>query len=253
VRLAAGSMRHHRLETDVCVLQNICSEEASRQLEADMTTSTTSPRPFIPGMGVDWLLPIYDPFTRLLGVGRTRLALLSQARLEPGHRILDIGCGTGSLAVLAKQRCPGVDVVGIDPDERALDRAARKARRVGVQVRFDRGFADALDYPAASFDRVFSSFMFHHLAAAEKEATLRAVRRVLKPGGSLHLVDFGGPHASGHGAHPHGRRSRGRLADNGERTVIGFLQDAGLADAAKTADGAMLGFVRIVYYRAGRP
>lgn len=108
-------------------------------------------------MGVDWLLPIYDPFTRLLGVGRTRVTLLAQAQLESGHRILDIGCGTGSLAVLAKQRFPDADVVGIDPDERALERATRKARRGGVQVRFDRGFADALDYPSASFDRVFSS------------------------------------------------------------------------------------------------
>ena len=217
-----------------------------------MTTSTTTPRPFIPGMGIDWLLPLYDPFTTLLGVGRTRATLLAQARLEPGHRMLDIGCGTGSLAVLARQRFPDVDVVGIDPDPRALERAARKARRRGVQVRFDRGFADALDYPAASFDRVFSSFMFHHLAAAEKEATLRAVRRVLKPGGSLHLVDFGGPHGSGHGAHRHGRRSHGRLADNGEQTVIGFLQAAGLADAAKTGEESLLGLVRIVYYRAGR-
>ena len=218
-----------------------------------MTTSTTASRPFIPGMGVDWLLPLYDPFTRLLGVGRTRVTLLAQAQLEPGHRILDVGCGTGSLAVLARQRFPDVDVVGIDPDERALDRATRKARRGGVQVRFDRGFADALDYPAASFDRVFSSFMFHHLAATEKAATLRAVRRVLKPGGSLHLVDFGGPHASGHGAHSRRRRSHGRLADNGERTVVGFLEDAGFADAAKIAEEAMLGFVRIVYYRAVGP
>jgi ubiquinone/menaquinone biosynthesis C-methylase UbiE len=98
-----------------------------------------------------------------------------------------------------------------------------------MEVRFDRGFADALDYPDASFDRVFSSFMFHHLAREEKEATLRAVRRVLKPGGSLHLLDFGG------------------------QTILGFLADAGLTDAAKTAERVTLGFVRIVYYRAGRP
>lgn len=215
-----------------------------------MATSTTSPRPFVPGMGLDWLLPLYDPLTRLLGFSRTRLDLLLQAELRPGHRILDIGCGTGSLAVLAKQRFPEVDVAGVDPDRRALERAARKARRAGVNVRFDCGFADALDYPDASFDRVFSSFMFHHLARSEKEATLRAVRRVLKPGGSLHLLDFAGSHASDHEPRPEGRRTHGRLADNGEATIVRLLNDAGFADAAKTAEAARLGLVRIAFYRA---
>lgn len=218
-----------------------------------MTTTTTSARPFVPGMGIDWLLPLYDPLTRLLGFDRTRLDLLRQADLRPGSRILDIGCGTGSLAVLAKQRFPEVDVVGVDPDRRALERAGRKARRAEVNVRFDRGFADALDYPAASFDRVFSSFMFHHLARDEKEATLRAVRRVLKPGGSLHLLDFAGSHAPGHESRPEGRRPHGRLADNGEPTIIRLLNDAGFAGAAKTAEGVRLGVVRIAFYRAVNP
>ena len=217
-----------------------------------MTTSTTSPRPFVPGMGLDWLLPLYDPLTRLLGFGRTRLDLLLQAELRPGHRILDIGCGTGSLAVLAKQRFPEVEVTGVDPDPRALERAGRKARRAGVHVRFDCGFADALDYPDASFDRVCSSFMFHHLARDEKAATLRAVRRVLKPGGRLHLLDFAGSHAPGHGSHAEGRAPQGRLADNGERTIIRLLNDAGFADAAKTAEAVRLGLLRIAFYRAER-
>jgi cyclopropane fatty-acyl-phospholipid synthase-like methyltransferase len=204
----------------------------------DMTTTSATPRPFIPGMGVDWLLPLYDPLTRLLGFARTRQDLLLQAELRPRHRVLDIGCGTGALAVLAKRRFPDVDVVGLDPDPRALERARRKARRAAVHVRFDCGFADALDYPDASFDRVLSSFMFHHLPRAEKEATLRAVRRVLKPGGSLHLLDFVGGH--------------GRLADNGEETVIELLNGSGLVAASKTAETTRLGFVRIAFYRAAR-
>ena len=83
--------------------------------------------------------------------------------------MLDIGCGTGSLVVLVKRLFPDVEVVGLDPDEKALARAARKARRVGASIQFDRGFSDALDYPDASFDRVFSSFMFHHLERDEKD------------------------------------------------------------------------------------
>jgi ubiquinone/menaquinone biosynthesis C-methylase UbiE len=84
-------------------------------------------------------------------------------------------------------------VVGLDPDPKALAIAKRKAQRAGLAIQLDQGFSDGLPYPDASFDRVFSSLMFHHLKAEEKAATLREVRRVLRPGGSLHLLDFGPP------------------------------------------------------------
>lgn len=214
-----------------------------------VTATSASHRPFVPGMGVDWLLPLYDPFTTLLGLDHARRELLRQADLLPGHRVLDVGCGTGSLVVLTKASCPDVDVVGVDPDDKALARATRKARRVGASIQLDRGFSDALDYPDASFDRVLSSFMLHHLERGEKERTLDEIRRVLKPGGSLHLLDFGGPESP--------RRRRGlhlhhRLADNDERTVLGRLRDHGFADARKTAERTVLKLIRVVYYGAGR-
>lgn len=217
-----------------------------------MTTITEPRRRFVPGMGVDWLLPLYDPFTWLLGLNRERRELLRQADLRPGHRVLDIGCGTGSLAVLTKRLFPDVEVVGIDPDEKALARAVRKARRAGVSVQFARGFSDALDYPAASFDRVFSSMMFHHLERGEKERTLRAIQRVLRADGSFHLLDFGGPESAGHRSRLHALHAHRRLTDNDERTILGLLTDAGFTNPAKTADRALLRFIRIVYYRAGR-
>jgi ubiquinone/menaquinone biosynthesis C-methylase UbiE len=217
-----------------------------------MATTAASRRRFVPGMGVDWLLPLYDPLTWLLRLDRARRELLLQADLRPGHRVLDIGCGTGSLAVLTKRLVGGVEVVGIDPDEKALARAVRKARHAGVSVQFALGFSDVLDYPAASFDRVFSSFMFHHLARDEKERTLRAICRVLKDGGSLHLLDFGGPESVGHGSRVRGLHAHDRLTDNDERTILGFLTDAGLTNAAKTADRTVLRLLRIVYYRAER-
>ena len=220
-------------------------------MEQHMTTVTKSRRPFVPAMGVDWLLPLYDPFTRLLGLERARRDLLLQGHLRPGHRVLDIGSGTGSLAVLAKRLFPDVDVVGVDPDARALARAARKAQRGGVNVRFDRGFSDALDYPDGSFDRVFSSFMFHHLERDEKPRALREIRRVLKPGGSLHLLDFG--HSAGHPSRLPRLHSHHRLAENDAPTVLRLLADAGLTDARKTGERAVFGGLgRIVYYSAGR-
>src|SRR5262249_15587895 len=80
-----------------------------------------------------------------------------------------------------------------------LTRARRKAERAAVPIQLDQGVLDELPYPDASFDRVFSSFMLHHLQAGEKEKTLREVRRVLQPGGSLYLLDFRGPESGQNG------------------------------------------------------
>jgi ubiquinone/menaquinone biosynthesis C-methylase UbiE len=218
-----------------------------------VTTTSESRRPFVPGMGVDWLLPIYDPFTKLLGLDGARRALLHQADLRPIDRVLDIGCGTGSLLLLVKRLVPGVDAVGVDPDERALARATRKAQRAGAQIQFDRGFADALRYPDTSFNRVFSSFMFHHLGRDEKGRALLEIRRVLKPDGSLHLLDFGGRDTAAHWSRLPGLHSHHRLTDNDARTVLRLLADAGFTNATRSGDRAVLGgFGRIVYYRAER-
>ncbi len=221
-------------------------------MSGHMNAMSESHRPFVPGMGVAWLLPLYDPVTRLLRLDGARRDLLFQADLRPGHHVLDVGCGTGSLVVLAKQLFPDVNVVGVDPDEKALARAARKARRVGAKLRLDRGFSDELDYPDASFDRVLSSFMFHHLGRNEKTTTLREIRRVLKPEGSLHLLDFGGPDSAGHRSRLPRLHSHHRLTDNDTRTILGLLADAGLENATKTSARAVVGgLARIVYYRAG--
>ena len=149
-----------------------------------------SSRSYLPAAGRDWRLPLYDPFVKLLGGDAARRALFDEAALRPGQRVLDLGCGTGTLATLIKQLHPEVDVVGLDPDPKALARARRKADRTAVSVQFDQGFGDELPYPEASFDRVFSSFMFHHLPTKEKGSTLREVRRVLKTGGEFYMMDF---------------------------------------------------------------
>src|SRR5688572_3323558 len=132
-----------------------------------------SRKTFVPAAGRDWLLPLYDPLTRLLGAERARRGLVEQAALRPGQRVLDVGCGTGSLTLLIKRLYPQVDVVGLDPDAKALDRARRKAARAGLPIAFDQGFADRLPYEDQAFDRVFSSLMFHHLELPDKLQMLR--------------------------------------------------------------------------------
>jgi ubiquinone/menaquinone biosynthesis C-methylase UbiE len=203
-------------------------------------------RSYLPAMGKRWLLPLYDPLLRLLGADKTKRRLIEQAEIESGFRVLDIGCGTGSLAVLIKKSHPEVEVIGVDPDPAALSISERKANRAGLSIEFDRGFSDHLSYPDASFDRVFSSFMFHHLEPSERAATLREIGRVLKSGGSLHLLDFAPRDGKSHRHHrsPHeDSRFEGRVVD--------LLSEAGFVDAKEVARGKIF-FGPIAYYRAER-
>ena len=208
-----------------------------------------SSRTYLPAAGHDRSLPFYDPIVKLLGGDRARKALLDQASLRPGHRVLDIGCGTGTLAILIKRLYPDVTVVGFDPDPKALARARHKAADARVSIQFDQGFGDELSYPERSFDRVFSSFMFHHLPADEKGKTLRAVRRVLGPGGEFHMMDFEGPEDGKHGFLGRLLHSGHRLKDNSENRVLTLMREAAFRDPRRVDRRAML-LGHVAYYRA---
>src|SRR5262249_46710803 len=123
-----------------------------------INTMTNSERAYIPAAGEDFFLPLLELITKLVGMGGSRKALLAWAELKPEHRVLDVGCGTGSLVTQLKRQHPDIDVVGLDPDPKALVRARRKAQSAAVSIQFDQGFSHALGYPSASFDRVLSSF-----------------------------------------------------------------------------------------------
>ncbi len=211
-----------------------------------------SSRTYLPAAGHDWSLPLYDPLVKLLGGDAVRRALLDQAALRPGDRILDVGCGTGTLATLIKQLYPRAEVVGLDPDPKALARARRKAARAAVAIRFDQEFGDQLPYPAASFDHVFSSFMFHHLPAGEKGTTLATIRRVLKPGGQFHLMDFEGSHGV-HGLLATLLHAKQHMEDNAEDSVLALMRESGFANPKKVARRSMLlGGVAFYQASAGR-
>ena len=204
---------------------------------------------FVPAAGHDWLLPFYDPLLRLLGVESALGELVDQAALRPGCRVVDIGCGTGNLVILIKRQYPEVEVVGLDPDPKALARARRKAEKAALSIALDEGFSEELPYPEDSFDRVFSSFMFHHLDSGAKRQTLAEVRRVLRFAGSLHLLDFGGSKARSDGLLARLLHRHEGLRDNFEDRIAGLLGDAGFADVAEVASRKTL-VGRVALYRA---
>jgi SAM-dependent methyltransferase len=86
-------------------------------------------RDYRPAMDRDALLPLYDVVSRVLGASSLHRQLTEQAEIGPGHRVLEVGCGTGNLTLLAKRMQPGADFAGLDPDPRALARARRKTER----------------------------------------------------------------------------------------------------------------------------
>ena len=130
--------------------------------------------------------------------------------------------------------------MGIDPDPAALKRARRKATRAGLPIRYEQAFAGALPQPDASFDRVLSVLMLHHLAGGERLRALAEVRRVLRPGGQVHVADvdgqgFGGRHPQVAGASPD--------------LVLAAMETAGLTGVRENGR-TRVGFAGIVFYRA---
>ena len=209
-------------------------------------------REFLPAAGHDLFLPLYDPLVSLLGGDRARQELITQARSEAGQRVLDIGCGTGTLMLLLKKQHPAVEVIGLDPDPKALRRAKSKAGNAAVSLQFDQGFADELPYQNGSFDRVLSSFVFHHLEEQDRETMLREALRVLKSTGSLHLLDFAGGDRGSHGLLGHLIHSSHRLKDNSEERIVQLMRRAGFSHARKVKDGSMLfGMLKTSYFESG--
>jgi ubiquinone/menaquinone biosynthesis C-methylase UbiE len=152
---------------------------------------STEPK-YVPALGFHCLTPCYDAIVRTTGRERTiKQALIEQARLAPGQQVLDLGCGTGTLALWIKQRQPLAAVTGVDGDPKVLAIACRKTDKANLSVRFDQALSHHLPYPAAQFDRVLSSMFFHHLAWPDKVRTAQEIFRVLKPGAGLHIADWG--------------------------------------------------------------
>ena len=148
----------------------------------------------VPALGFRFLTPLYDGVMALTMRETTfRRRLIDQLGLQPGMTVVDLGSGTGSLALLMKSSCPEVRVIGVDADPQVIHIAKAKSERQGADIEFVESFAEAAPIEAATADRVTSTLLLHHLDRSTKLATLEKARSMLKSDGEFHLVDWTKP------------------------------------------------------------
>lgn len=134
--------------------------------------------------GVGW----YDCVLRIFSLDAVYEFVLKQLVCLPDDRVLDMGCGTGSLASSLRRSHPKVRVTGLDRDRRMLVRAADRQRSGGVS--WVEGSGQRLPFAGEAFDAVAATLFLHHLTHAQKMEALGEANRVLRPGGSLHIADW---------------------------------------------------------------
>jgi len=148
---------------------------------------------YTPALGNAKLTPLYD--LAIAGLTREntwRDELVRRVDPQPNDRILDVGCGTGSLATKIKSAAPECQIVGLDPDPEVLGRAQLKAERLNQTVDWREGFlTDELAAELSPMTKVVSSLVFHQTPVTEKKSILGSIWRVLEPGGHLYIADYG--------------------------------------------------------------
>jgi ubiquinone/menaquinone biosynthesis C-methylase UbiE len=191
--------------------------------------------------------PYYDFVVNVVILGqarRLRKMTVDQALIKPGDCVLDVGCGTGEVTLLAKTRAKNGKVYGIDPSPEMIAVARKKALRKGLDIDFRMGVIESLPFPDASIDVVTSSLMMHHLPEKLKARGLTEIYRVLKPGGRLLIADFMRPTGSFLN-HLLIAVTRHQGLKSGVEDLQKPLEDAGFSQITQSDEAVLIiGFVR---------
>jgi len=177
--------------------------------------------------------------------GRMRERMLDLARIAPGESVLDVGCGTGTLAIAAKRRVGDAGRVdGVDASPEMIQRAVKKSKRAHSGASFRVAHAESLPFETSHFDVVLSTVMLHHLRRDVRAQAIQEMRRVVKPGGRILIVDFGKRTAEHRGLmahfHQHGRVSMAEL--------IALVESGAL----RTMESGSVGIGTLIYVLATR-
>lgn len=182
----------------------------------------------------------YDLMVWLLMWGRSRrlrTRMLEPAKLRRGESVLDISCGTGSLALLAKEQVGSKGQVhGVDASEEMIAYADKKSKRAGLEVSFDVAPAQELPFEDASFDVVLNTLALHHLPKPSRYQAFGEMRRVLKPGGRALVVDFAEGKKQGHGLFRHLKHRHGSVPPE---EIAAAVRESGFAMARSGPIGIM--------------
>jgi len=185
---------------------------------------------YIPALSFKWLTPLYDPILKWVMHEETfKRKLIQRANIQPKMKVLDLGCGTGTLTLMLKRAHPEAEVTGMDGDPQVLDIAREKSR--GTNIHWDEGLASSLPYPDSVFDRVVTSLVIHHLVTGDKRRAFKEIYRVLKPHGELHVLDFGAPYSFLTRFMTTYMRRLEEAADNFDGLIPRFVTEAGFGEA----------------------
>lgn len=227
-----------------------------------MTTATEPERgnmreqpKYVHALRFRWLNRLYDPVVRWTTKEQKFKRLLVEQVAAGDSSVLDLGCGTATLTLMLKRAYPEATVAGLDGDPSVLDIARQKTELAGVEIALHQGLADAPPFDDGAFDRIVSSLMFHHLDRDAKQRTFRRARALFRPGGELHIADWG------RAQNPLMRAAFlgvqlldgfGTTTDNVQGRLPAMMEGAGFEDVEET-HREMTMFGTLSLYRARNP
>lgn len=147
---------------------------------------------YIPALRFSILTPMFDfILTTFMKEKELKSRLVSGLNIQDNEKVLDFGCGTGTLAIMIKESVENCDMYAVDVDLEVLEIAERKAEEKKIDINFIKYDGEHLPYETEYFDKIVTSLVLHHLTSEEKYNALNELQRVLKNGGELHILDFG--------------------------------------------------------------